>query len=452
MRFARWESVIARAVTAGPGQDLARTSLGAMGIRAVGATFGFLFNILLARMLGKEGTGTVLFYLNFGTMVGLLATTGMDVVGLRELSRQENNSEPAESIFAQVLCNTFISALIFSIIGLAFLLRFGASLAGIAGAEICVASALVLFLSVFQKGCSDWLIGIHELTSSQLVFYFINRLTSLALLVAALRMFNATPQLFISVSVIGLLLAVLFGARRMLVHFSWRKVMGGLTPSLRLLRDGISCGTQNAAFIALSLSPFILLGALSSTSELGIFGVSQRLVALMVLALTAVSQFAMRDFARASGRGEFCTLAQALTSSTRLTVLAAIPITFVLIVFAPFWVLVFGKAFAAADTTLALLSCGVCAQCLGMPFQSALLATNHERSARNVTLVCAAAGIGLNLFLIPRWGAEGAAVGTGIGLALQSLGHAARVLSLLPIRLDIARLRVVPLQIAAAGP
>lgn len=444
--------MIARVIKAGLGQELARTSLGAIGIRAVGAAFGFLFNILLARTLGREGTGTVLFYLNFGTMTGLLATAGMDVVGLRELSRQENNPELAESIFAQVLCNTFISALIFSAVGLAFLLRFGASLAGIAGAEICVAAALILFLSAFQKNCSDWLIGIHELTASQLVFYFINRVAALALLVGGLTMFNATPRLFISISAIGLLLSVLFGMRRIVAHFSWRKVMDGLRPSTRLLRDGISCGMQNAAFIALNLSPFVLLGALSSTSELGIFGVSQRLVALMVLALTAVSQFAMRDFARASGRGEFCALAHALTSSIRLTVLAAIPITFALVAFAPLWVLVFGKAFAAADTTLALLSCGICAQCLGMPFQSALLATNHERSARNVTLVCAAAGIALNLFLIPRWGAEGAAIGTGIGLALQSLGHAARVLSLLPIRLDIARLRIVPLQIAAAGP
>jgi O-antigen/teichoic acid export membrane protein len=218
-----------------------------------------------------------------------------------------------------------------------------------------------------------------------------------------------------------------------------------------LFRDGISCGTQNAAFIALNLSPFVLLGALSSTSELGLFSVSQRLVAVMVLALTTISQFAMRDFARASGEREFAVLARALTASVRLTFAAAIPITIVLVAFAPLWISVFGRAFAGGAATLALLSCAICAQCLGMPFQSALLATNHERSARDVTLVCAALGIALNIYFIPRWGAEGAAIGTGVGLALQSLGHAFRVLSLLPVRLDIAGFRVVPAQIATAG-
>jgi O-antigen/teichoic acid export membrane protein len=430
------------------GQDLARLSAGAIGIRAIGAAFGFLFNVVLARSLGRGGTGTVMFYLNFGTMVGLIATAGMDVVGLRELSRLDKDRSRAEVVFAQVLCNMLLSALIFSAAGLAFLLLFGASLAGTASVGICMASALILFLTAFQKSCSDWLIGIYEFAASQLVFYFINRIASLALLVVALMLAGATKEFFVYVYAFGLLLAVLFGVRCIVAYFSWRKIAAGFMPSLPLLRDGGSCGMQNAAFIALTLSPFVLLGALSTTSELGLFAVSQRVVALMVLALTAISQFAMRDFARASGRQEIGALAGSLTTSVRLTGAAAIPITICLVAFAALWLSVFGRAFAGANTTLALLSCGICAQCLGMPFQSALLATNHERSARNVTLLCAALGIALNAFLIPQWGAEGAAIGTGIGLALQSLGHAARVVNLLHVRLDFARLRIIPTQIA----
>ncbi|HEX4160612.1 MAG TPA: polysaccharide biosynthesis C-terminal domain-containing protein [Rhizomicrobium sp.] len=432
------------------GRELTRVSVGAIGIRAAGAAFGFLFNIVLARSLGREGTGTVMFYLNFGTMVGLVATAGMDVVGLRELSRLENDRLRAESVFAQILCNALISSSLFSVLGLAILLRFGASLAGAADAEICVASALILFLTSFQKSCSDWLIGIHEFAASQLVFFFINRVLSLALLVAALVLIGARAELFILIYAIGLFLAVLFGTTRIVAHFSWRRIMDKVAPSLPLFRDGVSCGIQNAAFIALNLSPFVLLGALSNTSQIGLFGVSQRLVALMVLTLTTVSQFAMRDFARASGQREFGTLARTLTVSVRLTFAAAVPLTVGLVAFAPLWISVFGRAFAGAEATLALLACAICAQCLGMPFQSALLATNHERSARDVTLVCAAVGVALNVFLIPRWGAEGAAIGTGVGLALQSLGHAIRVLSLLPVRLHLAGLRFVPAQIAEA--
>jgi O-antigen/teichoic acid export membrane protein len=431
--------------------DLARLSVGAIAIRATGAVFGFLFNVVLARTLGKEGTGALLFYLNFGTMVGLIATAGMDVVGLRELSRIENDPSRAQTRFAQVFSNALVSAVIFSAAGLAFLLWFGGSLAGTASWELCVGATFILFLTALQKCSSDWLIAIREFAASQFVFYFINRIATLMLLGLALVLAGPTPDTFCIVYAAGLLLAVLFGFRRLGGQFDWPSVFG-VVPSLALMRDGISCGLQNAAFIALNLSPFVLLGALSSTSQLGIYGVSQRLVALMVLALTAISQFAMRDFARASGEREFRDLAHALTISARLTFVAAIPLTIGLVAFAPFLVLVFGKSFATAGPTLALLSCGICAQCLGMPFQAALLATNHERSARNVTLACAAAGIVLNAVLIPRWGGEGAAIGTGIGLALQSLGHAARALRLLPVRLDFPRFRIISMQVVAAQP
>ncbi|HEY3637834.1 MAG TPA: polysaccharide biosynthesis C-terminal domain-containing protein [Rhizomicrobium sp.] len=436
------------------GQELARKAIGGIGIRVAGAIFGFAFNVVLARALGKAGTGTVMFYLNFGTMMGLIATSGMDVVGLRELSRSEHDRLGAEMIFGRLLCNAFLSAIFFTVGAAAFLFLFGASVAGTVNGSIWLASALVLFLTVFQKCCSDWLIGIHEFAASQVVFYFINRLASIVLLFTALVFFGAAadfPALCVLIYAAGLFLAVIFGLRRAVAHFSWPKIASAVRPSFPLLGDGISCGMQNAAFIALNLSPFVLLGWLSNISELGIFGVSQRLVALMVLVLTTISQFAMRDFARASGQGEFAALTRSLTTSARLTCAAAIPITLCLVVFAPFWILVFGKAFAGAAPTLALLSIGLCAQCLGMPFQSALLATNHERSARNVTFVCAAVGIALNTVLIPRLGAEGAAIGTGVGLALQSLGHAMRVLSLLSVRVDVAHLRIIPAHIAAVA-
>lgn len=431
-------------------QDLARSAR-AVGIRALGSVFGFLFNVVLARTLGRAGTGSVMFYLNFAAMTGLIATAGMDVVGLREFSRREGTTTQAN--FGEVLGNALLSALAFALGGFGFLLVSGASLAGFGGPLVCVIAATMLFLTALQKNFSDWLIAFQDFAASQITFYFINRVAAAILLVSAVFLSGASgprPETCIAIYAAGLLLAALFGFWRIFAHFPPAGFFSRLAASTALFRDGMSCGIQNAAFVALSLSPFVLLGALSNTSELGLFAVSQRVVALMVLALTTVSQFAMRDFARASGRRDFGALAHSLTASARLSFAAAIAATIVLVAFAPFWVSVFGKAFAGAAPTLALLSVGICAQCLGMPFQAALLATNHERSARDVTIACAVAGIALNLVLIPRWGAEGAAIGTGIGLALQSLGHGARVLVLLPVHFDFARVRIVP-RIVATG-
>ena len=427
--------------------DLARTSVNSIGIRTVGAIFGFAFNIVLSRTMGTGGTGVVMFYLNFAALTGLIATGGMDVVGLRELSRHAEDSFRAPIILGHVASNAILSASAFSIGGFLFLWLFGGALTGSSNVGIDFTCALILFFSAFQKIFSDWLVALREFAASQLTFYFINRVASLGLalaLIAFAGSAGASAGPFICIYAAGLGLAVLYALWRVFEHFSWREIVRSLSPSLPLFRDGVSCGVQNTAFILLILSPFVLLGALSNTTELGLLGVSQRLVAVILLALTAISQFAMRDFSRAFGMRDFGRLANALTTSFRLTCAASIALTLPLVAFAPFWVLIFGKGFAGAASVLAVLSVGTCAQCLGMPFQAALFATNNERAARNVTIVCAAIGIALNALLIASWGALGAALGTGIGLALQSVGHAAYVLRVLPVRVELAVLRVVP--------
>lgn len=423
-----------------------RILLTGIGIRALGAACGFLFNVALARTLGKAGTGTVMFYLTFAGMMGLVATGGMDVVGLRELSRSADDRSQTSAVLAAVASTALPSLVLFSIGGFVLLLFFRSSLAGPGDVWICAICALMLCLTALQKMLSDWLIALREFVASQLVFYFLNRVASLVLIAAIAGLaVNATAfmQTFILVYGAGLLVAILYAVGRIpaLVSgpFSFPQ-----WPRMPLLRDGVSCAAQNAAFIVLNLSPFLLLGALSTSSEIGLFGVSQRLVAVVILALTTISQLAMRDFSRAYGDSDFVGLARTLTTNMRLTFMTAIVLALPLVLFAPLWLSIFGKPFAAASSTLALLSIAICAQCLGMPFQAALLTTNNERLARNVTFFCALIGIALNVLLIPRWGAVGAALGTGAGLALQSIGHTACALRTLPLRFHLPVFEIAP--------
>jgi O-antigen/teichoic acid export membrane protein len=434
-------------VKAADGGKLARVSLTGIGIRAVGAACGFMFNVILARTLGKADTGSVLLYLNFASMVGLIATGGMDVVGLRELARHADNPARVAAVLASLVFSAIPSLFLFSLGGFVFLLLCGSSLAGIGGFPIYAISVLVLALTALQKMLSDWLLALREFAASQLVFYFVNRVASLILIAGIVGVAMHTGlsgQTFIWVYAAGMLVAVACAILRISSRFAGRLAFPKWLPAMPLLRDGIACAAQNAAFILLNLSPFLLLGALSTPAEIGLFGISQRLVAVIILALTTISQFAMRDFSRAFATSDFGALCRTLTASLRLTFAAAIGLTIPLILLAPLWVLIFGKSFTAAAPALALLSAATCAQCLGMPFQAALLTTSHERLARNVTMACAAVGIALNALLIPHWGAIGAAMGTGVGLALQSIGHATCAMRVLPLRFHLALFEIIP--------
>lgn len=439
------EMCSSRAKIAG-GDRFTRVSLTGIGIRASGAACGLLFNVALARMLGKAGAGSVMFYLNFAAMIGLIATGGMDVVGLRELSRAGNDRSRISAALTDITSGALPSLAVFSAGGFVFLILCGSAFAIAANAWIAALCALMLCLTALQKMLSDWLIALGEFTASQLVFYFLNRLTSLILIAAIVGLdaeASVSVPAFVGIYAAGLFVAVLYAAARISAHVCERFPFTRRPPT-SLLRDGISCAMQNAAFILLNLSPFLLLGALATPSDIALFGVSQRLVAVVILALTTVSQLAMRDFSRTYGNQDFAALARALTTSVRLTLTAAIGLTVPLALFAPFWLSIFGRPFASAASTLVLLAVAVCAQCLGMPFQAALLTTNNERSARDITFVSAAIGIGLNAVFIARWGAPGAAMGTGAGLTLQSIGHAICAFRVLPLRFRFPTLRITP--------
>src|SRR5579862_8495068 len=94
------------------GNRFTRATLTGIGIRALGAACGFLFNVVLARTLGKTATGSAMFYLSFATMIGLIATGGMDVVGLRELSRAADDRSRASAVLAEIASSALPSLLL----------------------------------------------------------------------------------------------------------------------------------------------------------------------------------------------------------------------------------------------------------------------------------------------------------------------------------------------------
>jgi hypothetical protein len=235
------------------GQELVRVSLAGVGIRATGAACGFLFNVVLARALGKAGTGTVMLYLNFATMIGLIATAGMDVVGLRELSRRVDDRVCGAIVLGNVLSGALPSVLLFSIGGFVFLSLFGRSLAGSGDIWLYLICTLALAFTAFQKMFSDWLIALREFAPSQLVFYFLNRVISVVLLLPVMVLGisrGALSDTFVCIYAAGLLVAVLYAIRRISTHFSGRAVRVQFLPAMPL-RDS-ECGVHPLEPFALS--------------------------------------------------------------------------------------------------------------------------------------------------------------------------------------------------------
>jgi O-antigen/teichoic acid export membrane protein len=101
--------------------------------------------------------------------------------------------------------------------------------------------------------------------------------------------------------------------------------------------------------------------------------------------------------------------------------LAAAPVVTLMVCF-PHWLMwLFGDEFVAGAPLLRILAIGQFINVATGSVGYLLMMTGHEKDMRNSLLVVAPCSILLSLWLIPLYGATGAAVATALAIAGQNL-------------------------------
>lgn len=165
----------------------------------------------------------------------------------------------------------------------------------------------------------------------------------------------------------------------------------------------------------------ILTGGIAGPEEAGIYSVSVRISLLISFLLLAAVPSLMPTIAELQERGEAEALQRLLTRAARLIFLGSLPLALSAIVFAEPILSLFRVDLGAGGTTLRIL-------CLG---QLVLVATGLAGTIlimvdeAGQTVWAVAAGTAVNLVLsavlIQDFGAQGAAVGTAVSIALTNI-------------------------------
>jgi O-antigen/teichoic acid export membrane protein len=165
----------------------------------------------------------------------------------------------------------------------------------------------------------------------------------------------------------------------------------------------------------------LMIGALRSTEEAGVYAASSRYLvaaAMVALAIRQVMAPLLSElFARQSQRR-----AQSVyQTGTCWMVALNWPIYLVLIVFGPPLVAIFGRDFAGGEVVLVILSAAMLAATAVGPVDVVLLMGG--RSSWNLvnTVIALAANLALNLLLTPRFGLAGAAAAFAASILLNNL-------------------------------
>jgi O-antigen/teichoic acid export membrane protein len=171
----------------------------------------------------------------------------------------------------------------------------------------------------------------------------------------------------------------------------------------------------------------LLIGALRSVKEAGVYAASSRYLAMAAMAAVAIRQVLAPKLSELLARRSSGRAAVAYETTTSWMVALNWPIYLTLLTFGPVLLEVFGREFAGGDVVLVVLAATMLVATAVGPVDVVLLMGG--RSSLNLlnTVLSLGANLALNFVLTPRWGLAGAAVAFAAGILLNNLLPLAQV-------------------------
>jgi len=186
------------------------------------------------------------------------------------------------------------------------------------------------------------------------------------------------------------------------------------TPDRRLLvefwRFAAPRGLAGVFAVAVLWLDTLLLGALRSTQEAGIYAAATRYLMIGSFAALAITQVVGPKLSELLSAREVGRAQDVYRTGTAWSMSLAWPVYWTMVVFAPVLLSLFTGPFESAQHAVAILGASMLVASATGPVDVVLLMGG--RSAWNLanTVVAVVANVGLNLLLIPRLGMTGAAI------------------------------------------
>lgn len=389
-------------------------------IKVVSLGLTFVTSVLLARLLGSEGYGTYAYALSWINLLSVFAVFGIDSLFIRETSVHINNKN-WDRVKGLLKWGNTLS------LSLSLLLAFSA--AGIAWfyidetnsviiQSLWIALILLPFMSL-RILKSATLQGLNKIAIGQISDDIV-RPVFFALLLGITFLFfrdTVTPQYVMGFNVTSYIIAFLTGLY-ILFKYLPSEVMDA-TPEYtakKWLKAAMILSFLGAIYIVNREIRTLMLGALGTIEDVGIFTVALRGADFILLPINVINAVVASKFASLYAKNDMIGLQSLFTKATRAILAITIPCATILIVFSDFILGIFGESFLAGKLPLAII-------CIGSVVSSSmgsvgllLTMTGHESLAARAIIYSLIFNVILNLLLIPEMGVVGAAWSSAISL------------------------------------
>lgn len=426
------------------GSILARGAAGDFIVKATGIGLILVTQAILARIMGPDEFGNYTYVMAWVLVLALIARLGLDNTLLRFVAAYYAEHDYA-SLKGIIGWSTRIILASGIIIGITFALV--SALATISLSEdqstlYLLAIPLIPLVALAQLRLFS-LRALHHVFIGQAPELILN---PMVVATGAYIIFYSTSQItsahVMMLTLVATLLSVWLGSRLLSIHLpaavkqalpethkgKWMKVAFPL-----LLVSGTN--------IIIMQSDVLMLGALTNTTNAGIYSVASRIAMLVSFGLIAVNALAAPLISKYHTLNNKIMLARIARHSAITGFFTVLPAMIIVIVFGENILNIFGLAFSNGYTALVILSLGQLVNVLCGSVGILLTMTGNELIAARYLSICAVVNLSLNAALIPHYGLHGAAIATAVATALWNILLLAQVVRLLGINPTIFQAR-----------
>jgi len=382
--------------------------------RAFRLAVGLAVNVWMVRYLGADGLGLLGFAQSLAGLAAILGHLGLESVMVRELVRAPREEGEVLGTSAVLRAAGSLAALALTA-GIMLALRPGDRTALVLAA---VLSSATLFQTLeVIEGWFQSRSHFGPYVVARAVAFVGGALAKVGCLAAGLGIEALAAAITFEFALSAVTLAVAYATHggRFAV---WRV---RLAHARSLLASSWPLMLSTVAIVVYARTDQLMITLMRGDHENGIYAAAQRLSEILYFVPVALSSAAAPAIHRAWAEGPEPfrrRLARLFGVLGQLGLAAAVVVSF-----AAGWGvrLLFGEAFADSAPVLALHVWAAPAVFLGVAQSNWFVARGEERGLLVRTAVGAALNVALNLWLIPRWGAIGAAAATLVSQALSMI-------------------------------
>lgn len=407
-------------------------------LKVVGAAAAFAFNVLLARVVGLEGSGIFFLALTIVTVVGVLSRAGLDNTVVRFTAAHSSggdwaavNGVYARSMGIVLVTSTVATAALYLA---APWLAVSAFSKPEAATVIRWMSLSILPTAVFSLH-AEMLKGLKRVGLT----IFVQNILPWTLCALGLLMMGG------GTGAAGAAAAYLFSAvltaaagvvlwRRLGAVLGFSLVKGRFSAS-KIFASCVPLFWASAMNLVINWASFFFLSVWGTKAELGLFGTASRTALLMSFIHVAVNSIVAPKFADLYHRGDFTGLGDIARSSAGMLTVLSFPVLAVFLLFPSYVMNIFGESFMEGGTILSILAVGQFVNVATGSVGYLLIMSGNERAYRNNVSIAAALSVLLNLVLTPMYGLKGAAIATSLSIAFQNITASYLVYNITNIRI-----------------